>query len=973
MSQAFSADDLCGHAEFLQRMAGALLGDAEAARDATQDTFVAALEHPPQEPGGLRPWLATVLRNRARSARIAADNRARRESDVARAELVEGGQEIVERIELQRLVCEAILALDEPKRSVVFLRYYENLAPGEIAERRGEPLKTVKSRLNRALEELRERLDRSTHGHREAWALALLPLVSRPSAPAAPSAFAQVARLAVAGVVVVLGAFAWRLATRAAESEPALEPTRVASAPTAPPASAPAVAAPAPSSTREPLSAPTQGSLEVHLRWESDGQPAASVGLEALARNDPSPRETRTRAATDGSGVARFDGLVPGPVELRLDRTTTFEAVVAAGETRTLELVVPTGGDVVGRVVDSAGAPVAGATLWAESLLARLPDAWPMGTSAADGTFRLRSLQPIQRILARSPAHLTTSVVNLYELKPDAHGVRNAELALEAGGHAFAGRVLDPEGEPVPGAVLWIGANTHGTSQFGNGPVRTGTGSASARTDAEGAFVSPSRLDAGVHELTVVAAGFPAWRGDVEIDEADASLEIRLAPPATIQGSVTDAEGAFVPGARVTAVSAGGDRIEMGGVIFIPEAHTLPALRTTTDASGEFVLDWAAAGPYTLEAEVPGRPELGRAKGAYARGQTEPVLLALDPEPRIAGRVVDSAGRGLADWRVTAELEGGMTLRETCTDAAGHFVLYSLEPGERQVTATAPGKGPQPSVNGTAAAGTLDLELVVAGETAPSARLSGQVLDSAGRVPADVRVLAQAMRTGLAVVLSIDAGTGRFEYGPLEAGSYRLKVMRDQLVLALGEPFELAPAGPTDAGLLQIPEPGELAVSVPGLDPEMTSLRLVRSGFGSVRLDLVDGAFQATGIPPGTWWLKPFDAERFAPDREVVIRSGERAELALELVPGAALSLRLDMPDADSPQSDLVVEIRDAAGALLCHELRAAGTHAVGNAWGFRLPFGAITIEARTEDGRRGSATAVVTDAPGEPVVLVVR
>src|SRR6185503_5300852 len=83
----------------------------------------------------------------------------------------EPAADLVERVLVQRELVSAVLELDEPYRSIVLLRYFEELPPREIAARTGIPLATVQSRLQRALARLRERLD----GEHQAWAALLLP------------------------------------------------------------------------------------------------------------------------------------------------------------------------------------------------------------------------------------------------------------------------------------------------------------------------------------------------------------------------------------------------------------------------------------------------------------------------------------------------------------------------------------------------------------------------------------------------------------------------------------------------------------------------------------------------------------------------------------------------------------------------------------------------------------------------------
>jgi len=166
-----SADVLLEHREFLRRLARGILHDADAADDVAQDAIVAALG---ERPRNLRGWLGKVARHLALSRRRAEARRDLRERAAARPEALPSAAEGVARLEIQRKVVDAVLALDEPYRSVVVHRFFFDLAPGEIAKRLQVPVETVRTRLRRALEQLRARLDAS-HG-RQAWSVALLAL-----------------------------------------------------------------------------------------------------------------------------------------------------------------------------------------------------------------------------------------------------------------------------------------------------------------------------------------------------------------------------------------------------------------------------------------------------------------------------------------------------------------------------------------------------------------------------------------------------------------------------------------------------------------------------------------------------------------------------------------------------------------------------------------------------------------------------
>src|SRR5262245_54024647 len=64
---ALDAADLSSHPVWLRRLALAVALGGDHAEDAVQDTFAAALQHPPALDRDLRPWFARVLINFGRT------------------------------------------------------------------------------------------------------------------------------------------------------------------------------------------------------------------------------------------------------------------------------------------------------------------------------------------------------------------------------------------------------------------------------------------------------------------------------------------------------------------------------------------------------------------------------------------------------------------------------------------------------------------------------------------------------------------------------------------------------------------------------------------------------------------------------------------------------------------------------------------------------------------------------------------
>jgi RNA polymerase sigma-70 factor, ECF subfamily len=134
------------------------------AQDAAQEALVKAWRALPGFRSGapLRPWLLAIVANEARSRVRAAGRRAGRE---ARAFALEPGR-AAEPPEAAVLVRErraalnhALVGLPERDRAVLALRYLLDLSEQETAAALGCRRGTVKSRVSRALERLRQRME----------------------------------------------------------------------------------------------------------------------------------------------------------------------------------------------------------------------------------------------------------------------------------------------------------------------------------------------------------------------------------------------------------------------------------------------------------------------------------------------------------------------------------------------------------------------------------------------------------------------------------------------------------------------------------------------------------------------------------------------------------------------------------------------------------------------------------------------
>ncbi len=178
MNKTTTIDSLLAESDWLLALARQLVRSEDRAQDLYQDTLLASIRAKHQLRGEVRPWLRRIAQRVALGARRQDQARSRREERVAQPEAEESVAETVGHFEMHRIVVDAVNELDEPYRTTVLLRFWEDLPPREISRRTGSPVETVKTRLKRGMDLLRARLDRDA-GDRKAWMGMLLPVLAR--------------------------------------------------------------------------------------------------------------------------------------------------------------------------------------------------------------------------------------------------------------------------------------------------------------------------------------------------------------------------------------------------------------------------------------------------------------------------------------------------------------------------------------------------------------------------------------------------------------------------------------------------------------------------------------------------------------------------------------------------------------------------------------------------------------------------
>ncbi|NOT31564.1 MAG: RNA polymerase sigma factor, partial [Planctomycetes bacterium] len=215
MQPTFEIRELLNESGWLRGLAASLVGDPALADDLVQDTWLAALRHPPRAGRDARPWLARVVHNLARNTRRDGARRAARE-EFAHEERFESNPEaLAEVAEAQRFLAEAVTCLPEELRAVIVLCYFQGLDSSRAGERLDLSASAVRTRLQAALTALRADLDRRTPGGREAWAGILAGLARTSAGAVGTAAAAAVTESALLGpwaLALVAGAAAVGLA-----------------------------------------------------------------------------------------------------------------------------------------------------------------------------------------------------------------------------------------------------------------------------------------------------------------------------------------------------------------------------------------------------------------------------------------------------------------------------------------------------------------------------------------------------------------------------------------------------------------------------------------------------------------------------------------------------------------------------------------------------------------------------------------
>jgi len=247
-----------------------------------------------------------------------------------------------------------------------------------------------------------------------------------------------------------------------------------------------------------------------------------------------------------------------------------------------------------------------------------------------------------------------------------------AFAAAPPAGRTVTGIAVDPQGQPVAGAEVWLPVEDS-SEEAHQAYLKAGP---AAVTGADGHFAVA--VPNGVDGLEVCGPG--SLTALVETDMAAVGpVTVVIQPGASISGQVVDAAGAPLAGISLETDLAGSP--EENVILFSsPCFHQSGKTRISTDEKGLFTLTPLEPGWHTV------REDDGLVESAPVRVASGQVLRGLhliaEHSAQVAGRVTAPDGSPVLRAKVSC---GSVS---TETDAAGRYRLTGVAPGSRRVSAS---------------------------------------------------------------------------------------------------------------------------------------------------------------------------------------------------------------------------------------------------------------------------------------------
>lgn len=594
---------------------------------------------------------------------------------------------------------------------------------------------------------------------------------------------------------------------------------------------------------------------------DPDGKPAAEASVATssdsnpnpfLGPSSPCPAVGRGEATTDAEGRFVLESLLGGTIQVWATQPgylgSDFETVEVpdGGEAEVPTLQLARGATVTGRVLREDGSPAPAAQVLAagEGDYSFSFSRWADG----DGRYRIEGVPPGRQTIT---ARHDTLGAGSREVELTVGGENQVDITLGPEESRLArGRVVDPDGEPVAGALVKNGQNT-------------------AYTGPDGAFSIP--VDENGYELVARKDGYaPAYLTHWAAGGAREGLELRLGPEASVSGRLLGFDPADLAETRVSAYAAS-STLQIVGLVSSDGTYQIRGLW-----AGEWLVS-ANLGNRSADARVEIAPE-------------DPDVLqdlSLPGRVEVRGRVVDASGAPAAGVDVRLAVVGGeeRTDYESQYQAiSGEDGVFSMEAedGTYELIAWQEDSGLTSGGRFTVAGEPVDgLEIRLAPRTELTGLLLGVPEEELSSV--EVRIELGSFGSAAEIETGEEGAPPRYRFDDLGPGAWTLRAR-----VGAEEVVRRVTLRPGD-GTVELDLPfsfGDLTLSgrVVGYripDGGVVWLRK-DSGQGAWIEPIREGTFAYTNLRPGHYVLSLFD-DRNMPllDREVDLTADQELEIDL--------------------------------------------------------------------------------------------
>lgn len=429
------------------------------------------------------------------------------------------------------------------------------------------------------------------------------------------------------------------------------------------------------------------------------------------------------------------------------------------------------GGTVRGLVVDTAGAPIAGANIVLEGASRDFAGRREAGTDHG-GAFEVRGVQTgMVEAVAYHPSYAEGRSTPVEV--DSARGPAEVRIVLSQGGR-IEGRVIRRDGTGVQTLVTASAAGPGGRRGFSRSPTNTAP---------DGTFVMDHVPPGRVFVMVMAgSAGMmeSSHSREVEVREGETTSVEFVSREILVSGHVTRG-GAPAPGLRLHLFSAQGrTRMMMGAPGSISAPPTGPQrLTAVTDESGAFALLTDEPGKHHVNVTTAdGKVTFPSRTVEIPDADAYTLDLAFSGVP-VAGVVIDrDTEQPVSNAHVSArarEATAGRGAGASMTGSDGRFML-ELEPGEYKVSAGSEGYAGETTDLAVGAGGVPDLRLALS----RGGFIKGRVVDHTGRGVGGVYVNASSgegveMKAGMGQTLP----DGSFRIDGLTEGTYVVAAQSD--------------------------------------------------------------------------------------------------------------------------------------------------------------------------------------------------